>query len=163
MQVAFDNTQLVRVISSRSSWMSRLHFLKNGRFGGISVSQTHRVFHWMMKLLQKLLQNDSFAVWIWWLKKNYPNAGSCCMIGIYFTLSPAIIFSFMAVQLMKTSCWGTQHFLLSWQCFKKAYFSWSLYPAKRMLSVVYWNQPVCPSVYKIWVSVKVVEGLFSCN
>ena len=41
MQVAFDNTQLVRVILSRSN--IKVTFLKKWSFGGISVSQTHLV------------------------------------------------------------------------------------------------------------------------
>ena len=44
MQVAFDNTQLVRVISSRSRSNIKVTLFKSGLFGGISVSQTHLVF-----------------------------------------------------------------------------------------------------------------------
>ena len=44
MQVAFDNTQLVRLYDQGQGRVSRLHFSKNGCFGGISVSQTHLVF-----------------------------------------------------------------------------------------------------------------------
>ena len=71
MQVAFNNTQLVRVILSRSN--IKVTFLKkNGRFGGISVSQTHLVLLYSMACsmyidmeeLQNGEVNSQNEVWI---------------------------------------------------------------------------------------------------
>ena len=61
MQVAFDNTHRVRVISLRSRSNMKVTFLKNGRFGGISVSQTHLVC--ILNILFNPLPDDKISDW----------------------------------------------------------------------------------------------------
>ena len=47
IQVAFDNTQIVRVISSRSMSNSKVTFLKKMAISGALVFQKHILFFWL--------------------------------------------------------------------------------------------------------------------
>ena len=86
VQVAFDNTQLVRVISSRSRSNIKVTFLKkNGRFGGISVLQTHLVCVYLVILALISIEIWRLSLWLLLLQSVY-NAAPRMVYRL--TLSP---------------------------------------------------------------------------